>query len=53
MGRLRPQIMAAVVCGTVFGLYGMWVGMQMGATEEVTAVIGGYSDFLGEFRSRF
>ena len=47
MGRLRPQIMAAVVCGTVFGLYGMWVGMQMGATEVVTAVIGSVFGFLG------
>ena len=38
--RFRPQILAAIVCGTIFGLFGMWIGMQMGATEVVTAVIG-------------
>jgi len=47
MGRLRPQIMAAVLCGTVFGIFGMWIGMQMEATEVVTAVIGSVFGFLG------
>jgi hypothetical protein len=47
MGRLRPQIMAAIGCGTIFGIFGMWVGMQMGATEVVTAVIGSVFGFLG------
>ena len=47
MGRLRPQIMAAVLCGTVFGIFGMWIGMRMEATEVVTAVIGSVFGFLG------
>ena len=47
MGRLRPQIMAAVLCGTVFGIFGMWIGMKMEATEVVTAVIGSVFGFLG------
>jgi hypothetical protein len=47
MGRLRPQIMAAIGCGTLFGIIGMWIGMQMGATEVVTAVIGSVFGFLG------
>jgi hypothetical protein len=45
--RLRPQILAAIVCGTIFGLFGMWVGMKMEATEIVTAVIGSVFGFLG------
>jgi hypothetical protein len=47
MGRIRPQIMAAIVCGTLFGVFAMWVGLQMGATEIVTAVIGSVFGFLG------
>ncbi len=47
MGRLRPQIMAAIVCGTAFGIFGMWIGMRMEATEVVTAVIGSVFGFLG------
>jgi len=45
--KLRPQIMAAVLCGTVFGIVGMWIGMKMEATEVVTAVIGSVFGFLG------
>jgi hypothetical protein len=47
MQRFRPQIMAAIVCGTLFGGFGMWIGLQMGATEVVTAVIGSVFGFLG------
>ena len=47
LGKLRPQIMAAILCGTVFGIGGMWIGMKMGATEVVTAVIGSVFGFLG------
>ena len=45
--RIRPQIMAAVLCGTLFGIFGMWIGMKMEATEVVTAVIGSVFGFLG------
>ena len=44
---IRPQIMAAILCGTVFGIVGMWIGMKMGATEVGTAVIGSVFGFLG------
>ena len=47
MGRIRPQILAAIICGTLFGIFGMWIGMQMGATEVVTAVVGSVFGFLG------
>jgi len=39
--------MAAILCGTVFGIVGMWIGMEMGATEVVTAGIGSVFGFLG------
>ena len=47
MHGIRPQIMAAIVCGTVFGIVGMWIGLKMEATEVVTAVIGSVFGFLG------
>jgi hypothetical protein len=47
IGRIRPQIMAAIACGTIFGIFGMWVGLRMEATEIVTAVIGSVFGFLG------
>ena len=47
MNKLRPQIMAAIVCGTLFGIFGMWIGLRMEATEIVTAVIGSVFGFLG------
>jgi|TARA_R100001594_G_scaffold34509_2_gene63526 hypothetical protein len=46
-GRLRPQILLAVLCATVFSLYALWIGKEMAATEVVTAVIGGIFGFLG------
>jgi hypothetical protein len=47
MGRVRPQILAAIVCGTLFSLFAVWVGMKMEAVEVVTAIIGGLFGFLG------
>jgi hypothetical protein len=47
LGKLRPQIALSILCGTVFGMFGMYIGWQMGATEVVTAVIGSVFGFLG------
>ena len=47
IGKLRPQVFVAIVCGTAFGMFGTWVGMQMGAVEIVTGVIGSVFGFLG------
>ena len=47
MQRFRPQIMASIICGTVFGCFGMWIGLEMQATEIVTAVVGSVFGFLG------
>ena len=46
-GKLRPQIMAAILCGPVLGIFGMYIGLRMEATEIVTAVIGSVFGFLG------
>jgi hypothetical protein len=46
-GKIRPQIALAVICATVFSITALIVGMQMAATEVVTAVIGGIFGFLG------
>jgi ABC-type Mn2+/Zn2+ transport system permease subunit len=47
MGKIRPQIALAILCGTIFGVIGMYVGWQMEATEIVTAIIGSMFGFLG------
>ena len=47
LNKIRPQILAALLCGTVFSIFGVWVGLQMEAVEVVTAIIGGLFGFLG------
>jgi len=46
-GKFRPQIALAVICATIFSCAALYVGMEMSATEIVTAVIGGIFGFLG------
>ena len=45
--KIRPQIFASVLCGTLVALVGMLVGWQMDAVEVVTAIIGAVFGFLG------
>ena len=47
VGKIRPQVFLAILCGTVFGVFGTWVGMRMEAVEIVTGVIGSVFGFLG------
>jgi uncharacterized MnhB-related membrane protein len=47
MGKLRPQILSAIICATIFSVVAIWIGYLMGATEIITAVIGGIFGFLG------
>ena len=42
----RPQIFLAITYGTLFGCFGMWIGMEMGAVEVVSAVVGSVFGFL-------
>ena len=48
IGKVRPQILVAIICGTVFSGLGLYIGYWMGAVEIVTAVVGGIFGFLGE-----
>tara|TARA_Y100000310_G_C20655534_1_gene801778 strand:+ start:2041 stop:2217 length:177 start_codon:yes stop_codon:yes gene_type:complete len=47
VSRLRPQILAAIICATVFSCFAAWLGFRLGAIEVLTAVIGGVFGFLG------
>ena len=46
IGKIRPQIFCAILCGTVFGGFGMFIGWRMDAIEIVTAIIGSVFGFL-------
>ena len=46
-GKIRPQILVAIICATVFSSLALWIGMQMDAVEIVTAIVGGLFGFLG------
>ena len=46
VGKWRPQILVAILCGTIVSVMGLWVGVQMEAVEIVTAVIGSIFGFL-------
>ena len=46
-GKIRPQILIAICCATLFSCLGLYIGYKMGATEIVTAIIGGIFGFLG------
>tara|TARA_Y100000310_G_scaffold330637_1_gene402634 strand:- start:1495 stop:1671 length:177 start_codon:yes stop_codon:yes gene_type:complete len=45
--KVRPQILTALLCGTIFSTFGLWIGLKMEAVEVVTAIIGGLFGFLG------
>jgi len=47
IGKIRPQILCAILCGTVFSVVAIFVGAKMEAVEVVTGVIGGIFGFLG------
>jgi hypothetical protein len=45
-GLIRPQIFIAIICGTIFSVSALIIGMQMEAVEVVTAVVGSFLGFL-------
>ena len=47
VSRLRPQILVAIVCATIFSCFAAWLGYKLGAIEVLTAIIGGVFGFLG------
>jgi hypothetical protein len=46
IGKLRPQIMASIVAGTIVACSALFIGYWMGAVEVVTATIGSVFGFL-------
>mgnify|MGYP003153485114 CR=1 FL=1 len=46
-GKVRPQIMAALLAATIFSLFAAWLAYKMDAVEILTAIIGGLFGFLG------
>ena len=47
IGKIRPQILAAIFTGGVFAITALFVGLKMEAVEVVTGVIGSIFGFLG------
>jgi len=47
MGKIRPQVLTAIVCATIFNLFAAYLGYKMMATEILTGLIGGVFGFLG------
>jgi hypothetical protein len=46
-GKIRPQILVSIICGTAFSSFALYIGMRMDAVEIVTAIVGGLFGFLG------
>jgi hypothetical protein len=47
IGKIRPQVLTAIVCATVFAMFAAYLGYKMGATEILTGLIGAIFGFLG------
>ena len=45
-GKIRPQILVAIICATIFSIVGLWVGVELQAVEVITAIVGSYVGFL-------
>tara|TARA_Y100000310_G_scaffold154228_1_gene153798 strand:+ start:64 stop:237 length:174 start_codon:yes stop_codon:yes gene_type:complete len=46
MGKFRPQVFSAIMCGTIVSIVALYVGLRMEAVEIVTAVVGAIFGFL-------
>ena len=47
MGKIRPQILVAILCSTIFSCFVSYLAFRMGGVEIMTAIIGGIFGFLG------
>ena len=47
IAKIRPQILTAILCATIFSMFAAWLGYKMGATEILTGLIGAIFGFLG------
>jgi hypothetical protein len=47
IGKIRPQILVAILCATIFSMFASWLAYKLEAIEVMTAIIGGIFGFLG------
>ena len=47
MGKIRPQILVAILCATIFSMFACWLAYEMQAVEVMTEIIGAIFGFLG------
>ena len=47
IGKVRPQILAAIICATLFSCFVSYLAYKMGGIEIMKAIIGGIFGFLG------
>ena len=47
MMKIRPQIMVAILCATLFSMFAAFLAYKMDAVEVITAIIGGVFGLLG------
>jgi hypothetical protein len=47
VSKLRPTILLAILCGTIFSMFAAYLGYKLGAIEVLTGIIGGIFGFLG------
>ena len=47
IGKIRPQILTAILCATIFSMFAAYLGYKMMATEILTAIVCGIFGFLG------
>ena len=47
MGKIRPQILVAILCATIFSMFVSYLAYKMCGIEIMTAIIGGIFGFLG------
>ena len=47
IAKIRPQILIAILCATVFSMFSAYLAFLMDAVEVMTAIIGGVFGMLG------
>ena len=46
IGKIRPQILIAIGCASLFAVFACWVGLRMQSVEIITLVVGSLMGFL-------
>jgi|TARA_R100000306_G_C4318172_1_gene113703 ribulose 1,5-bisphosphate carboxylase large subunit-like protein len=47
IAKIRPQILVAILCATIFSMFAAYLAFLMDAVEVMTAIIGGIFGMLG------